>query len=378
MFQILASDLTNYCNEAGVANIFYITKILFTILQVVVPIILIISASFSLFTLVTGPDNPKAKKSLINKVIAAVVVVLLPFLINIVMGAIANGGGDKFNYATCWDNAKEVYSDQQTSDVDTDSGDKLRDRCVVNKKTKKPYDEENCCSKDGKWYKSVGANGGTCDSSSNSSAQSHDDYLVKKAEQEANKSNQSGGSNSSSSSNSNSSSKSSSKTSTDKKVVANEVVKTAKNALKNPSKNGKAYKNLYEKKTGKSAGSGGYCTEFANWVLYQALVSSGKESLWKPANGASSLRKAYSNYIVKNCKYSNIQAGDILSFGGHTAVVIANKGSSGIEVIEGHAGVKKSGINVVKSNGGIDKTIYSKSLLTGNSAWGSWKIIRVK
>ena len=182
MFQILASDLTNYCNEAGVANIFYITKILFTILQVVVPIILIISASFSLFTLVTGPDNPKAKKSLINKVIAAVVVVLLPFLINIVMGAIANGGGDKFNYATCWDNAKEVYSNQQTSDVDTDSGDKLRDRCVVNKKTKKPYDEENCCSSGGKWYKKIGGGGEACEKST-STKSANDDVRQAKKEQ---------------------------------------------------------------------------------------------------------------------------------------------------------------------------------------------------
>ena len=190
MFEILASDLTEYCSEAGVANIFYITKILFTILQVAVPIRLIVSASFSLISLMAGPDNPRAKKSLINKVIAAVVVVLLPFLINVVMGAIASGGGSKFNYATCWTNAKEVYSNQQTSDVDTDSGEKLREKCVVNKETKKPYDVENCCSSGGKWYKKTGGGGEDCnkkETTSNSSAQSHDDYLIKKAEQDAKK-----------------------------------------------------------------------------------------------------------------------------------------------------------------------------------------------
>ena len=164
MFQILADDLASYCSEAGVANIFYVTKILFTILQIVVPIILIVSASFSLFSLVSSPDNPKAKKSLINKVIAAVVVILIPFIIEIVMGAIATGGGSKFNYADCWTNAYEAYSQQQGTAEDSDPGEKIREKCLINKKTKKPYDEENCCTSGGKWYKSIGADGGPCDS----------------------------------------------------------------------------------------------------------------------------------------------------------------------------------------------------------------------
>ncbi|MBQ3435925.1 MAG: hypothetical protein IJH13_02795 [Bacilli bacterium] len=163
MFQILADDLASYCSEAGVANIFYITKILFTILQIVVPIILIVSASFSLVSMVSSPDNPKAKKSLINKVIAAVVVVLIPFIIEIVMGAISTGGGSNFNYADCWTNAYEAYSQQQSTGDDSESGEKIREKCVINKKTKKPYDEENCCVSGGNWYKSIGKNGDPCD-----------------------------------------------------------------------------------------------------------------------------------------------------------------------------------------------------------------------
>lgn len=164
MFQILADDLGSYCSEAGVANIFYITKILFTILQVVVPIILIVSATFSLLSMMSSPDNPKAKKSLINKIIAAVVVFLIPFVIEIVAGAIATGGGSKFNYADCWTNAYEAYSQQEGTKDDSESGVKIREKCVINKKTKKPYDEENCCTSGGKWYKSIGADGDPCDS----------------------------------------------------------------------------------------------------------------------------------------------------------------------------------------------------------------------
>ncbi|MBQ3435924.1 MAG: CHAP domain-containing protein [Bacilli bacterium] len=372
MFQILADDLGSYCSEAGVANIFYITKILFTILQVVVPIILIVSASFSLISMMSSPDNPKAKKSLINKVIAAIVVVLIPFIIEIVMGAIATGGGSKFNYADCWTNAYEAYSAQEGEEEDSDPGEKIREKCLINKKTNKPYDEENCCVSGGKWYKSIGKNGDPCDEKESTSSS------TKSAQNEQATSNNSSNPSSSNTNSSSSSSKASTNSNESKKVVADEVVAVAKKALKSPSKNGTAYKSLYEKKTGKSAGSGGYCTEFANWVLYQALSNAGKKNLWKPANGASSLRKAYKKYIVSNCKYSNIKPGDILSFGGHTAVVIANNGSSGIQVIEGHSGVKKNGIKVIKSNSGIDKTVYSKALLTSDSVWKNWKIIRVK
>ena len=109
------------------------------------------------------PDDKKKKKTLINKVLAAVVVFAIPLFVNIILGMIADSGNGKtFNYADCWTKAEVVYNSSKNGKGVPEGGKRLRTKCLVDSKTKEPYDKDNCCKKGDTWYQAVGAGGGDC------------------------------------------------------------------------------------------------------------------------------------------------------------------------------------------------------------------------
>ena len=154
------SGLETYCSEAGVASVFYITKVIFNILQIVIPVLLIISSIISLIALMTGdPDDKKQKKKLINKVAAAITIFAIPLIVNLIMALIAtNGEQDVFNIADCWTGAEAVHNEKSGSgtgydDSNDDSARIYGPQCI-------PIDgkySSNCVqAKDGKWYECLG------------------------------------------------------------------------------------------------------------------------------------------------------------------------------------------------------------------------------
>ena len=90
-----------------------------TLIQIIVPILLIIGASIGIFQMVQNPDRKNGTKSIINKFIAAAIVFFIPVFVNAVMGLV----GDSFTVSACWNSANNPGS--STSYVDPyNQGDK--------------------------------------------------------------------------------------------------------------------------------------------------------------------------------------------------------------------------------------------------------------
>lgn len=89
------------CN--GLDNIVVVVKFILKIIQWVVPIILIVLGTIDLVkAVVAGKDDDikKHQQTLIKRIIAAVIVFLIPMLVSILMGWIGNK-----DWKTCWKQA---------------------------------------------------------------------------------------------------------------------------------------------------------------------------------------------------------------------------------------------------------------------------------
>ncbi len=86
----------------GLGNIVIIVKFILTIIQWVVPIVLIVLGTIDLVKAVIAGKEDDIKKNqttLIKRVIAAVIVFIIPMLVTIVMGWLGNS-----DWKTCWNN----------------------------------------------------------------------------------------------------------------------------------------------------------------------------------------------------------------------------------------------------------------------------------
>lgn len=95
-----SADVVKACQ--GLTSIVLIVKFLLTIIQWIVPIILIVLGTIDLVKAVIAGKEEDIKKNqtaLIKRVIAAVVVFLVPMIVTILMGWIGND-----DWKTCWNN----------------------------------------------------------------------------------------------------------------------------------------------------------------------------------------------------------------------------------------------------------------------------------
>ena len=119
-FQILASctsDFSNCCSDYGLAVFLHIFKTVMSLIQIIVPIVLIVMCAIDFSKLVINPDdNNKAKsKGLLNKFLAAVIVFLMPIIVNAIIGTMVDSfdGAKGFDVISCWDAADEIWSKTQ-------------------------------------------------------------------------------------------------------------------------------------------------------------------------------------------------------------------------------------------------------------------------
>lgn len=99
---ILADCSYASCQELG--PVIAIIRNIVTIIQWIVPVILILMGTIDLVKAVTQgkeDDIKKGQKTLITRAIAAVIVFLIPIIVNVVINFIGKGNN---NYATCWSN----------------------------------------------------------------------------------------------------------------------------------------------------------------------------------------------------------------------------------------------------------------------------------
>ena len=91
--------------------IFQIARLIIRILQIAVPFALIIWGSLDFFKAVIAGDEKEMKakrKPFVHRLIAALLVLLLPLLVDAIMKTIASKQEEGF--ATCWSKAKNFES----------------------------------------------------------------------------------------------------------------------------------------------------------------------------------------------------------------------------------------------------------------------------
>ncbi len=120
-FQILSCNgsLGTCCNDYGLVAILDIIRRFFDILQIIVPLLLLVWGTIQLIKLMVNPEDKKLPKGLTNKIIAAVMVFILPVIVDTVLGLFSTN--ESFQVAACWEQAKitsEITRTQQTTYVD--------------------------------------------------------------------------------------------------------------------------------------------------------------------------------------------------------------------------------------------------------------------
>ena len=84
--------ILNICDVPNVMEVLRIVNIIITIIRVVVPILLIVSAMIDLVRAVNNSELNKISKPIVNKAIAAVVVFLIPTFVSVIASIAGNDG----------------------------------------------------------------------------------------------------------------------------------------------------------------------------------------------------------------------------------------------------------------------------------------------
>ena len=110
----LVTTDTSICNEKALLVVFIIARFVLSLIRILVPIALIVLGSIDIGKAVIAGDEKKikeAQKPFVKRIIAAVIVFLIPWLVDVVMNLI-----DKNNqYNKCWNKANE----HSISDIST-------------------------------------------------------------------------------------------------------------------------------------------------------------------------------------------------------------------------------------------------------------------
>ncbi len=102
MFILTAVDA---CGDYSLAYVLSLTQTAFTIICIAVPIILIFSLIWTIFKVITDPDQKHFIRKIISQVVATIIIFFLPTIVNLIMAWLSDGG---FNVGKCWEAARET------------------------------------------------------------------------------------------------------------------------------------------------------------------------------------------------------------------------------------------------------------------------------
>ncbi len=94
-------DVMETCNDSALSTVLPVVKAIMLIIQIAVPVALLISFTIDFVKLTINPEQKDGFRKLLNKLIAAIIVFVLPTIMNVVMGAV----GESTEFSNCWNNA---------------------------------------------------------------------------------------------------------------------------------------------------------------------------------------------------------------------------------------------------------------------------------
>ena len=86
------------CSSTSIASLIVVARKIIHLIQIIAPILLIVMATINLIKLVNNPELKNGNKMIINKVIAAIVVFMIPVLLEALLSIIPEGNG----FIECW------------------------------------------------------------------------------------------------------------------------------------------------------------------------------------------------------------------------------------------------------------------------------------
>lgn len=103
MFVLASDTVVNCSQDSTLVNVIAIVRLVMNVICIAVPIIMILMGTIDLFKAVTAgkdEDIKKKQKALITRIIAGVLVFLVPTIVSVIMNLIGVS-----SWRTCWNNA---------------------------------------------------------------------------------------------------------------------------------------------------------------------------------------------------------------------------------------------------------------------------------
>ena len=97
-------QIINECSSPVLGTLLSAFKKIMTLIQIIVPILLIIGSMINVTKLIHDPEDKKRKKRILNSLIAAILVFFIPMLVNAVMGMVDNS----YDISACWNETVEA------------------------------------------------------------------------------------------------------------------------------------------------------------------------------------------------------------------------------------------------------------------------------
>ena len=114
----LANKTASSVCTGGIAEVVGLAKMVIKVLQLVVPIGLIIMGTIDMAKAVIAGDEKKmkeAQKPFIKRIIAAVIVFLIPIIVNMILSFVTKGNSD---WIDCWNSAEWNGAIDVSNDLD--------------------------------------------------------------------------------------------------------------------------------------------------------------------------------------------------------------------------------------------------------------------
>lgn len=110
-------DVMETCSNPALSTVLPVTKAILLLIQIVVPIALLVSFTIGFVKLSINPEEKDSFRKLLNKIIAAIIVFLLPLLMNVIMGVV----GESTEFSDCWNkvpNGISIWGDSTYVETD--------------------------------------------------------------------------------------------------------------------------------------------------------------------------------------------------------------------------------------------------------------------
>ena len=107
----LTKDESTACIDGSLLNIMRLVRLVIKVLQIAVPVGLILMGTIDMAKSVIAGDEKKikeAQKPFVKRIVAAIIVFLIPYIVNIAINLVVSDASD---WRNCWNTAgKEDYN----------------------------------------------------------------------------------------------------------------------------------------------------------------------------------------------------------------------------------------------------------------------------